>query len=223
MHSDEVASLDLVSKARVADHGEVFTRDREVDAMLDMVRGESERIDSRFLEPACGTGNFLAPILRRKLGIVAERYAKNPAEYDTNAVVAAASVYGIDILRDNVEACRRRLTNLVLAERASRVADTPRDEWKRAISYVLERNIVWGDALTLQTVDGKPRSIVFVEWSLVGDSMVKRRDFTFYGLVHHEKQKETPLFSDSGDEAFIPRPSREYPIIPLWRLGDVAD
>ena len=55
------------SRARVADHGEVFTADREVNAMLDLVKQDTERVDSRFLEPACGDGNFLAEILRRKL------------------------------------------------------------------------------------------------------------------------------------------------------------
>lgn len=59
------------SKQRVADHGEVFTNPREVNAMLDMVKQETERIDSRFLEPACGNGNFLAEVLRRKLAVVA--------------------------------------------------------------------------------------------------------------------------------------------------------
>src|SRR5574344_9435 len=100
------------SKKRVAEHGEVFTSEREVNAMLDLVKDESERIDSRFLEPACGNGNFLAQILKRKLGIVAARYAKSQTEYDRYAVLAVSSLYGIDILQDNVENCRIRLASV---------------------------------------------------------------------------------------------------------------
>ena len=70
------------SKQRVADHGEVFTAEREVNAMLDLVKQETERIDSRFLEPACGDGNFLAEILRRKLAVVKARYKNNIADYE---------------------------------------------------------------------------------------------------------------------------------------------
>ena len=97
------------SKKRVADHGEVFTAEREVNAMLDLVKQETERIDSRFLEPACGDGNFLAEILRRKLAVVLRQYGKSPADYEKYAVLAASSIYGVDILQDNVEACRARL------------------------------------------------------------------------------------------------------------------
>jgi len=65
------------SRQRVQDHGEVFTNEREVNAMLDMVKQETERIESRFLEPACGDGNFLAEVLRRKLAVVNARYRRS--------------------------------------------------------------------------------------------------------------------------------------------------
>ena len=99
------------SKKRVTDHGEVFTAEREVNAMLDLVKQETERIDSRFLEPACGDGNFLAEILRRKLAVVKRKYRKSPMDYEKNAVLAATSIYGVDILQDNVDACRERMFN----------------------------------------------------------------------------------------------------------------
>ena len=97
------------SKQRVADHGEVFTAEREVNAMLDLVKPETERIDSRFLEPACGEGAFLTEILRRKLATVKAQYGKSPYDYERYAVLAATSIYGVDILQDNVEVCRRQL------------------------------------------------------------------------------------------------------------------
>src|SRR5438874_13303462 len=97
------------TKKRVADHGEVLTGHREVNAMLDLVRQETERIGSRFLEPACGNGNFLSAILERKLAVVEQRYARAQLEFERNAVLAVSSVYGIDILDDNVRQCRERL------------------------------------------------------------------------------------------------------------------
>lgn len=105
-------SKQIKSRKRVANHGEVFTSEREVNAMLDLVKQETERIDSRFLEPACGDGNFLAEILRRKLAVVKRKYRKSPLDYEKNAVIAAASIYGVDILQDNVAACRRRMFSI---------------------------------------------------------------------------------------------------------------
>ena len=97
------------SKQRVADHGEVFTAEREVKAMCDLVKQETERIDSRFLEPACGDGNFLSEILSRKLAVVKKKYRRSPLDYEKNAILALSSVYGVDILLDNAIACRERL------------------------------------------------------------------------------------------------------------------
>lgn len=99
----------IKSKNRVRKHGEVFTAEREVKAMCDLVKDETERIDSRFLEPACGDGNFLAEILTRKLAVVRKKYGKSPLDYEKNAVLAASSIYGVDILHDNVDACRKRM------------------------------------------------------------------------------------------------------------------
>lgn len=84
------------------DHGEVFTSEREVNAMLDLIKPETERIESRFLEPASGTGNFLIEVLHRKLNVVETRYKKSQREYERYAVIAVSSLYGIDILEDNV-------------------------------------------------------------------------------------------------------------------------
>ena len=99
----------IKSKKRVADHGEVFTSEREVNAMLDLVKSETENIDSRFLEPACGNGNFLAEVLRRKLNVVENRYAKSQIEFERYAILAISSIYGVDILEDNAVECRSRL------------------------------------------------------------------------------------------------------------------
>lgn len=207
----------VVSKKRVADHGEVYTQPREVNAMLDLVKHETERIDSRFLEPACGHGNFLAEILRRKLRVVEARYRKSDVEYERYALLAVCSIYGIDILADNVIECRNRLFTIV--EGRSRRLFRPQ-EFLQSVRFVLERNIIHGDALSLQTVAASPEPIVFSEWALVGGSMVKRRDFAFRELISHAAIKETPLFSDLGEEVFLPQPIKDYPLTHYLRLAD---
>lgn len=202
----------IVSKQRVADHGEVLTPEREINAMLDLVRDETDRIESRFLEPACGTGNFLTEILKRKLRVVESRYAKSQLEYERYAVLAVSSLFGIDILEDNAKECRRRLLGVFDENYTKRFADHTQDRCREAVRYILERNIIWGDALSLKTVDENPRAIVFSEWSPVNGSMLKRRDFTFRGLLEHAATKELPLFSDHGEDVFIPTPEKEYPL-----------
>lgn len=193
--------------------------------MLDLVKAETERIDSRFLEPACGNGNFLAEILVRKLAIVEKRYAKSQTEYERYAVLAVSSIYGIDILQDNVHGCQRRLAGIFDENYTRLFKDKTKDGCGEAVRFILERNIIWGDALTLMTVGEKPEYIVFSEWSPVNGSLLKRRDFTFHALLRHEETRQAllfpdlnkksaeqlPLFSDLGEDVFIPTPVKEFP------------
>jgi hypothetical protein len=212
----------VVSKQRVADHGEVLTGRREVNAMLDLVKSETERIDSRFLEPACGTGNFLAAILERKLRVVETRYGKSQLEFERYAILAVSSVYGIDILEDNVHQCRQRLFGIFDLNYLRLFKGHSSDDCRESVRYILERNIIHGDALSLKTVGDNPKPIVFSEWSPVNGSMLKRRDFTFHGLLAHEAIKAMPLFSDLGADVFIPTPEKEYPPTHFLKVADVA-
>lgn len=212
----------IISKQRVADHGEVLTGKREVNAMLDLVKQETERIESRFLEPACGTGNFLTEILERKLCVVESRYGKSQLEYERYAILAVSSIYGIDILEDNVQECRHRLFGVFEWNYMQLFKNKTRNECHEAVRFILERNIIWGDALTLKTVGKKPEYIVFSEWASVNGNMLKRRDFTFHGLLSHEGIKELPLFSDLGEDVFIPTPEKEYPPIHFLEVANVA-
>lgn len=189
--------------------------------MLDLVKQETERIESRILEPACGTGNFLTEILQRKLCVVESRYRKSQLEYERNTVLAVSSIYGIDILEDNVLECRKRLFDIFDHKYTSLFKEAAKDECRNAVKYILERNIIWGNALDLKTVGENPQPIVFSEWSLVNGSMIKQRDFTFHGLLDHAAMKELPLFSDLGDDVFIPCPENEYPLIHFLRVADV--
>ena len=213
----------IVSKKRVADHGEVFTRKREVNTMLDLVKQETERIDSRFLEPACGMGNFLTEILERKLRVVDAIYEKSQLEYERTAVLAVSSIYGIDILQDNVAKCRERLFGLFDESYTHLYKTAAKNECRNAVQYILKKNVIHGNALTLKTVGDNPRPIVFAEWSLVNGSMLKRRDFTFHGLLEHESMKALPLFSDLGDDVFIPTPEKEYPLVHFLEVGNAYE
>ena len=157
--------------------------------MLDLVKHETERIESRFLEPACGNGNFLAEILQRKLRLVESRYQRSQLEYERNAVLAVCSIYGMDKLQENVLECRQRLLG-IFAEAYTRAfkSSTKAKVWD-AVKFILERNIIHGDALTLQTVGPTPKAIVFSEWSFpFHNSFVKRRDFSFSDLLTTDAQ-----------------------------------
>jgi hypothetical protein len=183
--------------------------------MLDLVKQETERIDSRFLEPACGDGNFLAEILRRKLAVVKSRYGKNRADYERYAVIAVTSVYGVDKLQDNVEDCRRRLFEIFDKEYTGACKKEANDETRDAVRYILSRNILCGDALTLKRANDEP--IVFSEWSAVNGFLIKRRDYSFKELI---EPREDSLFArkkrfknDMGKTVFIPQTVDEFPPI----------
>lgn len=208
------------SKERVADHGEVFTHEREVNAMLDLVKQETERIDSRFLEPACGTGNFLAEVLRRKLDIVTSRYRRSQKDYERYAILAISSIYGIDILLDNVEECRQRLFEIFDEYYTMLFKNDCRNDYRKSVKFILSRNIIHGDALTLKHEGLVDDPIIFSEWSLVYRDKIKRRDFTMKTLLKNQPMEEPNLFSDLGEEAFIPTPCAKYPLQSIYNLAE---
>lgn len=218
----------VVSRQRVADHGEVYTSEREVNAMLDLVKQETEKIDSRFLEPACGTGNFLAAILVRKMGVVHARYRRSQLDYERSAVLAVSSLYGIDILQDNVIACRRRLFDIFDQWYTRQFKNKAKEKCRAAIRYILARNIIWGDALTLKEV-GAAEPIVFSQWSFVTSSLLQRQDYAFHELLPGAEASERSLFSagppvsDQGKPVFIPEPVRKFPPTHFLEIADVEE
>lgn len=212
----------IKSKERVSEHGEVFTAEREVNAMLDLVKPETERIDSRFLEPACGEGAFLTEILRRKLAAVKNRYGKNAADYERYSVLAVTSIYGVDIQADNAAICRANLYEIWNEEYSAAVKTRANDDCRKAVKYILSKNIVCGDALTLLDKNGEP--IEFAEWSFVTPTLIKRRDYRFDELLNGHEQ-EINLFVegweyDAETKAFIPAPIREYPLCDYRKVAD---
>lgn len=216
----------IKSKNRVRDQGEVFTQEREVNAMLNLVKHETERIESRFLEPACGDGNFLAPILERKLAIVEKRYKKSQIEYERNVLVAIGSIYGVDILKDNVEDCRERLYKMFESAYMGLYKKRAKTAICLSAKAILKRNILWGNALSLKTADPEnPQPIIFSEWSRpFNDSRIKRHDYDFEEIVTKDEPsllKEHKV-SDLGKPVFQVRPLKSYPLTHITKIGELV-
>ncbi|WP_432814797.1 DNA methyltransferase [Sphingorhabdus sp.] len=208
----------IKSKKRVADHGEVFTPDWLVQKMLDLVKGETERIDSRFLEPACGSGNFLVPILQRKLAAVEARYGKSDFEKRHYALLALTCCYGIELLSDNIAECRANM----LAVFAEYLRLESHDELYRAASHVLSLNLIHGDAMTMKNADGGP--ILIVEWGYIGKGKFQRRDFRLDVLTGMSSfREERTLFAHLGSHEIF-QPTESYPPMRVAELAaaDVA-
>ncbi len=210
------------SKKRVTDHGEVFTAEREVRAMCDLVDSECQRIDSRFLEPACGEGAFLTEILRRKLAVVKRQYGKSPADFERYCVMALSSIYGVELLPDNAAICRDKLFGIWDRAYTAGMKKQASDRCREIARYLLRKNILCGDALTLLQADGSP--IIFAEWSFTVGNRVQRRDFRLNELMAgSEKQMSLDMRGweyDPVTDAFIPAPIQTYPLTDYRRLDD---
>ena len=190
---------DLVkSRQRIADHGEVFTPVWTVDAMLGLVKEESERIDARFLEPACGSGNFLNAVLSRKLSTVESRYCKSQFERHHFALFSVMCVYGIELLEDNLEECRKNLLSIY----SEYLGVESNDTWALAAKNVLKANILQGDALSMTTVGGD--HIQFPEWGYLGTGKFQRRDFRYDALTQRSSIQGTLFELFDEHQLFVP-------------------
>ena len=241
----------IKSKERVRTRGEVFTAAREVNAMLDLVKDETENIDSTFLEPACGDGNFLDEVLRRKLAVCKKRYGKSAADYEKMSFLACTTLYGVDIMADNVERCRERLFetwegSFNTEAQGLREGVGKSDFHGRvsaAVKKVFEKNILLGNALSMKRVDEKQNDldepIVFTEWKFALGDKLKREEYRFDVLLEKGGGSAKPAemtFDFFGDASasvnwmvdpddpekkrMIPAPSKVYPLIDYWRIGD---
>ena len=210
----------IKSKKRVRERGEVFTAAREVNAMLDLVKDETENIDSTFLEPACGDGNFLDEVLRRKLAVCKKRYGKSAADYEKMSFLACTTLYGVDIMADNVAHCRERLfetweASFGVAHRTVAVSATGaatgvrrsdfHDRVAAAVRKVFEKNILLGNALSMKRVDEKGNDldepIVFTEWKFpwIDKDIIKRKEYRFDVLLMKSEQKKGSLRGVKGN------------------------
>lgn len=207
----------IKSRERVRDHGEVYTSAREVNAMLDLVYAETQRIDSRFLEPACGDGNFLISILERKLEVVERCYKKSQVDFEAQALLALSSIYGIDILEDNIKHARQRLFNAFEAIYTELYPNSINRAFLNAAQFILDKNLICGDALEVH-------SITFTSWSLIGQHF-KREEYKFDEL--HQDDSDS-LFgfhqehnTDPADALFSP--IREYELTHYTQLTQYDD
>jgi len=200
------------SKRRVADHGEVFTPAWLVEAMLDLLKAETERIDARVLEPACGSGNFLVPVLRRKLAVVELKFGGSEFEKRHYALLGLMCVYGIELLDDNIAECR---TNM-LETLADYVGLDEGDELYQAATYVLSQNVIHGDALTMLAYTGQP--ITFAEWGYLGKGKFQRRDFRLDTLTQMSSFGGDTLFAELGKHEIF-TPTKSYPPLTLRDLA----
>ena len=201
------------SRQRVADHGEVFTPAWIVEAMLDLVKAETERIDSRFLESACGSGNFLVQVLRRKLAAVELKFGKSDFEKRHYALFGLMCTYGIELLPDNIAECRDNMLEIL----SDYLNLDDSDDLYRAATYVLSQNLVHGDALTMLTSDGQP--ITFAEWGYLGKGKFQRRDFRLDTLTQSAAfAREDTLFANLGKHEIF-TPTRTYPPMTLHVLA----
>ena len=204
------------SKQRVADHGEVFTPAWMVEAMLDLVKDETERIDSRFLEPACGSGNFLMQILQRKLAAVELKYGKSNFERQHYSLLALMCIYGIELLADNIAECRANMLEILTGY----LNGDASDELHRAAGNVLSQNLVHGDALTMRVLDGQP--ITFAEWGYLGKGKFQRRDFRLDILTHSSAfSAEGDLFAQLGKHEIF-TPAKSYPPMTVNELASTT-
>ena len=211
----DLQELQVKSASRVREHGEVLTARREVEAMLDLVKNESERIDSRFLEPACGDGNFLGAILDRKLKIVSSKYRSKKADFEVQMISALGSIYGIDLLEDNVELAQERMFEIACNCYKESLKVNPDEDFKKIIKFILKKNILQGDSLN--EID----KIVFTQWSLIG-YQVQIEEYSFSQMNQEAEIMNTPLFSalqnEKGEDVFMPNPIKIYPLVNYRKL-----
>lgn len=201
------------SRQRVADHGEVFTPEWLIEAMLDLVKGETERIDSRFLEPACGSGNFLVRILQRKLAAVQLKFGRSDFERRHYALLAVMCTYGIELLSDNIAECRANMLDIL----ADYLRLQESEDLFQAASYVLSQNLVHGDALTMRASNGQ--NITFAEWGYLGKGKFQRRDFRLDVLTQMSTfMEQSPLFASLGKHEVF-SPAKTYPPMTVSELA----
>ena len=213
----------IKSKERVAEHGEVFTDEREVNAMLDLVKDESSRIESRFLEPACGNGNFVIEVLNRKLVTVRKKYGRSPSDYEKFSIIAVSSIYGVDILEDNVKECRKRLYDFWNRHYTEICGSESREEVRKAAKYIIRHNILHGDALTMLKNNGEP--IVFAQWDLVIGNKLQRLDYRLDSLMRTQDEDQMELDfgmqewnTDRDADTALSEPVRKYPLVNYWEV-----
>ncbi len=230
--------VQIRSKKRVKEHAEVFTNEREVKAMCDLIPDFVwKNVDKTFLEPACGDGNFLKEIIERKLKVVKSGikktakskagYFKDSEEYNKFFLRTFMSIYGIELMSDNTKICRKRLYEIALNWLNENSEDEINKEMLlKNVKFILSKNIVNGNALTMRREDIKNEKginypIAFCEWEFI-DNKVKRRDFYFEEIIKNQEDDKKLKKELSDKEKFKiyqqnPKEYNEKLIPPDWK------
>ena len=206
----------IKSKQRIVDFGEVNTNSNVVSKMVDLVNIEFEKLDSKFLEPACGDGNFLCEVLNRKMDSVKLKHFKQQIDYEKFSIQACSSIYGIELLDDNVQSARLRL-NEIFNNHYSKNFDELNENVIKSVKKIFELNIVQGDALSFKCGEKLDKPIVLPEWSLI-DNSLKRRDFAYKDFISYAPIDGPNLFSDLGEKAFLPEPIKDWPLTKYYKI-----
>lgn len=209
----------IKSKQRTINFGEVFTSREIINSMINILDKKAISIESRFLEPACGDGNFLTEIFDIKMQIVIDKYKKNQNEFEQYSILALSSLYGIDIQEDNILECKKRLMDKFNQIYVGLFKENIKKKCLNSAYYVLGHNMINGDALSLKRIDRSNKPIVFSEWSFVNATMIKRRDYTLANLIEYRPFESDTLFSDVGDAVTIPKTVKEYPLVHFLDLN----
>ena len=197
----------MSNKSKIEEFAEVFTNQNEVSSMLDLVKNEVDRIDSTFLEPACGDGNFLCEILNRKINNIIHKYEGSSFEIEKYSFLALTSLHGIDIQNENVLKTRENLFNLFVEKISS--VNTINPNLEKSALVVLSHNIICANPITLK-IDGENENIIFTQWNFIDEINIVRREFKISHLIAYAPFEEGSLFSDLGEDVFIPEPVKDY-------------
>jgi hypothetical protein len=201
---------EIVTRKRVVDHGEVFTNPREIRLMMAQI-AEIKLLETRVFEPACGNGNFLYEILNAKLRNLNRSSKAGERQSQQKFVAAVASIYGIDLLKDNVLESRARLQELCERE-YKRTTKTPLPtDLGDVLKHILAKNIIRGNSLTLRNIGRSSKPIVFSEWIFISRDHVKRRDYELVNLVNQGHLGGVTHLSDLKKNGVIPKPVATFP------------
>jgi hypothetical protein len=203
-------------RQRIIDHGEVFTPPGLVHEMLELVADQCEREDARFLEPACGDGNFLVEVLRRRLLRTDQRY-RIQRDWEPHALFGLSCLYGIEIQGDNIERCRARLLETFREHYESRYGEKSNPRVTESARVILRHNILHGDALMMKQASGNP--LVLTEWALIGKGRFKRRLYEYRELPPTLTYESSSLFNQSPEQ---PRDEEGNPVFIAQHIRNMA-
>ena len=204
---------------RIAEYGEVFTNEKEVKDMLSLVQNETQRIDSKFLDPACGDGNFLEEVILQKLMLLKQINKKEQLNYEKNLFLIVANTYGIELLKDNVIKCRKRIYKIVSEIYLKQFKNNFNSQFIASLNFVISKNIVHGDSLTNRN-PSNGEYLKFSEWVFTTRSLVKRREFLYKELIENSIINDSPLFASNQNQVFIPEPYKDFKVIHFYELAN---